>query len=182
MYKRQRYISFNYDDHNHRDDMPSMYGAHNFIVVDGEQTFGAFFDTPAKVVFDVDSDGSGQLSVACESSDLRLYIVEGRGAYDIVRQFLGIIGRSFLPPLWAFGYGQSRWGYKTAREVSRVADKYREAGIPLDYICLDIDYMDRYIDFTVNRRRFPKMAEYTAGMLERGLHLVPIVDLSLIHI
>lgn len=171
-----RYISFNYDDHNHRDDMPSMYGAHNFIVVDGEQTFGAFFDTPAKVVFDVDSDGSGQLSVACESSDLRLYIVEGRGAYDIVRQFLGIIGRSFLPPLWAFGYGQSRWGYKTAREVSRVADKYREAGIPLDYICLDIDYMDRYIDFTVNRRRFPKMAEYTAGMLERGLHLVPIVD------
>ena len=148
-----RYISFNYDDHNHRDDMPSMYGAHNFIVVDGEQTFGAFFDTPAKVVFDVDSDGSGQLSVACESSDLRLYIVEGRGAYDIVRQFLGIIGRSFLPPLWAFGYGQSRWGYKTAREVSRVADKYREAGIPLDYICLDIDYMDRYIDFTVNRRR-----------------------------
>ena len=171
-----RYISFNYDDPHHRDDMPSMYGTHNFIVVDGETTFGAFFDTPAKVVFDVDSDGSGQLSVTCESSDLRLYIVEGKSAYDVVRQFLGIIGRSFLPPLWAFGYGQSRWGYKTAREVSQVADKYREAGIPLDYICLDIDYMDRYIDFTVNRRRFPKMAEYTAKLLEQGLHLVPIVD------
>ena len=55
-----RYISFNYDDPHHRDAMPSMYGAHNFIVVDGERTFGAFFDTPAKVVFDVGSSGGGQ--------------------------------------------------------------------------------------------------------------------------
>ena len=171
-----RYISFNYDDSRHRDVMPSMYGSHNFIVVDGEKTFGAFFDTPAKVVFDIDSAGDGLLSVACESSDLRLYIVEGGSAYSVVKEFLGIIGRSFLPPLWAFGYGQSRWGYKTARDISRVAAKHREAGIPLDYICLDIDYMDRYIDFTVHKRRFPKMAAYVKMMLEQGLHLVPIVD------
>ncbi len=171
-----RYISFNYDDSRHRDDMPSMYGSHNFIVVDGEKTFGAFFDTPAKVVFDIDSAGDGLLSVACESSDLRLYIVEGGSAYSVVKEFLDIIGRSFLPPLWAFGYGQSRWGYKTARDISRVAAKHREAGIPLDYICLDIDYMDRYIDFTVHKRRFPKMAAYVKMMLEQGLHLVPIVD------
>lgn len=174
-----RYISFNYDDFRHRDDMPSMYGSHNFFVVDGEKTFGAFFDTPAKVVFDIDSAGNGLLSVACESSDLRLYIVEGESAYSVVKEFLGIIGRSFLPPLWAFGYGQSRWGYKTARDISRVAAKHREAGIPLDYICLDIDYMDRYIDFTVHKRRFPKMAAYVKMMLEQGLHLVPIVDVGI---
>lgn len=171
-----RYVSFNYDDPHHRDDMPSMYGAHNFIAVDGEAAFGAFFDTPAKVVFDIDSRADGLLSVACMSPDLRLYIVDGESAYDVVRQFLGIIGRSFLPPLWAFGYGQSRWGYKTERDVSRVAAKHRKAGIPLDYICLDIDYMDRYMDFTVDRRRFPDLAGYAAKMLSQGLHLVPIVD------
>lgn len=171
-----RYISFNYDDPRHRDDMPSMYGAHNFIVVDGENPFGAFFDTPAKVVFDIDAERDGTLTVACESQDLRLYLIEGECAYDVVKQFLGVIGRSFLPPLWAFGYGQSRWGYKTKRDVSRVAARYQEAGIPLDYVCLDIDYMDRYIDFTVNRRRFPDLEDYSARMKERGIHLVPIVD------
>ncbi len=171
-----RYISFNYDDPKHRDDMPSMYGAHNLLVVDGETPFGAFFDTPAKVVFDVDSKGNGLLNVSCESPDLRLYLVEGSSAYDVVKQFLGIIGRSFLPPLWAFGYGQSRWGYKTEKDISRVASKHRDAGIPLDYLCMDIDYMDRYIDFTVNRRRFPDLAGYTARMKEQGIHLVPIVD------
>ncbi len=171
-----RYISFNYDDPHHKDDMPSMYGAHNFLIVDGEEPFGAFFDTPSKVVFDIDSKGSGVLSVACETQDLRLYIIEGETPYDIAKQFLGIIGRSFLPPLWAFGYGQSRWGYKTERDISRVAAKHEEAGIPLDYICMDIDYMDRYIDFTVNKRRFPNMAGFSAKLKGKGLHLVPIVD------
>lgn len=171
-----RYISFNYDDYRHRDDMPSMYGSHNFIVVDGERSFGAFFDTPAKVVFDVDSAGDGVLSVSCASPDLRLYVVDGESAYHVVRQFLGVIGRSFLPPLWAFGYGQSRWGYKTEREVSRVIEKHREAGIPLDYVCMDIDYMDRFIDFTVDRRRFPDLGGYVKKLGEQGLHLVPIVD------
>ena len=171
-----RYISFNYDDGVHKDDMPSMYGSHNFIVVDGETSFGAFFDTPARVVFDIDSKGDGMLSVSCESQDLRLYIVEGENAYDVVKQFLHVIGQSTLPPLWAFGYGQSRWGYRSARDVSRVAAKYEENGIPLDYICLDIDYMDRYIDFTVNKHRFPDMAGFVARMKEKGIHLVPIVD------
>ena len=171
-----RYISFNYDDPHHKVDMPSMYGAHNFFIVDGEEVFGAFFDTPAKVTFDMDAKGEGVLSVLCESQDLRLYVVEGESAYDVAKQFLGIIGRSFLPPLWAFGYGQSRWGYKTERDISRVAAKHEEKGIPLDYICMDIDYMDRFIDFTVNKRRFPDMAGFAAGLKEKGLHLVPIVD------
>ncbi len=171
-----RYISFNYDDYRHRDDMPSMYGSHNFLVVDGAVPFGAFFDTPGKVVFDVDAAGTGLLSVACEQPDLRLYVVEGESAYGVVRQFLSIIGQSFLPPLWAFGYGQSRWGYKTEKDAARVAAKHREAGIPLDYICLDIDYMDRYIDFTVNKRRFPDLKGFAAEMKARGVHLTPIVD------
>lgn len=171
-----RYISFNYDDAHHKDEMPSMYGSHNFIVVDGVQPFGAFFDTPAKVVFDVDSAGNGVLTVSCDSPNLRLYLVDGESAYDVVKQFLKIIGPSFLPPLWAFGYGQSRWGYKDEKDLDQVADGYQKAGVPLDYICMDIDYMDRYIDFTVNKKRFPDLAGYVKKMGARGLHLVPIVD------
>ena len=128
------------------------------------------------MTFDIDAGGDGRLTVRCDTADLRLYMLEGDSAYDVVRQFLGVIGQSFLPPLWAFGYGQSRWGYKTERDVSRVAARHQAAGVPLDYVCLDIDYMDRYIDFTVNRRRFPDMAGYTAELRKKGLHLVPIVD------
>ena len=170
-----RYVSFNTDNPHHNDEMPSLYGSHNFFIVDGEQTFGAFFDTPARVIFDIDYEGSGKIEILAEQG-VAVYFVEGENANDIARQFLAAIGRSYLPPLWAFGFGQSRWGYKTEKDIRRIADRYKRAGMPLDYICLDIDYMDRYIDFTVNKQRFPDMKGLVKEMKASGVRLVPIVD------
>ncbi len=175
--KRGRsYISYNTDDPHHRQSMKSMYGAHNFFVIDGETAVGYFFDTPARVTFDIDVDKSMRLDVTVESLDLKLYSIVGEGAYDVTKQFLNIIGRSFVPPLWAFGYGQSRWGYKNYKDIDEVVNQYAKAAIPLDYVCLDIDYMDRYIDFTVNEKRFPNMKEYVKKKKQTGIHLVPIID------
>ncbi len=81
-----------------------------------------------------------------------------------------------MPPLWAFGYGQSRWGYKDENDIRTVARKYQEAGIPLDSIYMDIDYMERYKDFTVDRTRFPDLRKLAEDMKEQGIQLVPIID------
>lgn len=170
-----RYVSFNTDNPHHKQDMPSLYGSHNFIVVDGKKTFGAFFDTPARAVFEIDCGGSGEVNVLCERG-VTVYIVEGESAHAVVRRFLRAVGRSYLPPLWAFGFGQSRWGYKDERDIRRIARGYAKAGMPLDYICMDIDYMDRYIDFTVNKKRFPDLKAFVAEMKGKGVRLVPIVD------
>ena len=170
-----RYISFNTDDPNHRDDMPSLYGSHNFFIVAGKEAFGAFFDTPARVVFEIDYHGSGKIVVTCPK-DIRLVQLEGESAYAVAREFLSLIGRSFIPPLWAFGYGQSRWGYKNEHDFDEVIRGYERADIPLDYICMDIDYMDRFIDFTVNKKRFPDLKAYAAKLKKKGVRLVPIID------
>ena len=170
-----RYVSFNTDNPHHKQDMPSLYGSHNFIVVDGKKPFGAFFDTPARAVFEIDYGGSGEVNVLCERG-VTVYIVEGESAHAVVRRFLRAVGRSYLPPLWAFGFGQSRWGYKDERDIRRIARGYAKAGMPLDYICMDIDYMDRYIDFTVNKKRFPDLKAFVAEMKGKGVRLVPIVD------
>jgi alpha-glucosidase len=41
---------------------------------------------------------------------------------------------------------------------------------------MDIDYMDRYIDFTVNPKRFPDLKGFSQAMAGEGIHLVPIID------
>lgn len=172
-----RYISYNVDNPHHDPQKTvSLYGAHNFLVIDGDTSIGFFFDTPSRVIFDVDFENSGELSVRCDGSNLNLYCIEGSSAYDVTKQFLHIIGKSILPPLWAFGFMQSRWGYKNERDIRKVVEKYQKAGIPLDSVCLDIDYMDRYIDFTVNKRRFPDLPGFAADLKAQGLHLVPIID------
>ena len=53
---------------------------------------------------------------------------------------------------------------------------HKKAGIPLDSICMDIDYMDRFIDFTVNEKNFPDLKAFSEEMGNEGIHLVPIVD------
>lgn len=171
-----RYISFNTDTADHTDSNPSLYASHNLLIVDGREHFGVFFDTPSKVTFEIDYQGSGEIKVVCETRDLNVYQTEGENSYAIVRAFLRAIGQAYLPPLWAFGYGQSRFGYACEQDFREVAEKHKQAGIPLDYICMDIDYMDRFIDFTVNKKNFPDLKGLAEDLKGEGIRLVPIVD------
>lgn len=171
-----RYISFNTDTAEHEEATPSLYASHNFLIIDGSIHFGIFFDTPAKVIFEIDYRSSGLIQVICESGDLNVYQIEGNSAYAVTREFLHAIGPSYIPPLWAFGFCQSRFGYKCEADFRAVVDGYQKAGIPLDSICMDIDYMDRYIDFSVDKTRFPDLKAFSEEMTAQGIHLVPIVD------
>lgn len=171
-----QYVSWNYDNPNHHEDTRSLYGAHNFIIISGEVTFGAFFDFAGKMEFDIGYTKRSVMHIKAPKNDLSVYIITGENEKDIVRQFRDIIGRSYIPPLWAFGYGQSRWGYKNEQDIRDVAQQYKDSGIPLDSIYLDIDYMERYKDFTVDRERFPDLENLVQDMKEQGIHLVPIID------
>ena len=170
------YISNCTDDPVHTEDKRSLYGAHNFIIVSGKTIFGLFFDYPSKLTFDIGYDREDTLKVSCENADLDIYVLEGENAYDIVKQFRGIIGRSYIAPKFAFGYGQSRWGYKTEDDFRTVVKKYRENHVPLDMVYMDIDYMQDYKDFTVNEERFPDFEGFVQDMKKEKIHLVPIID------
>lgn len=160
----------------HMEESRSLYGSHNFLIVSGEQTFGVFFDYPGILTFDVGYTESDRLVITADDWNLDVYIIEGESEKDIVKQFRQLIGRSYIAPLWAFGYGQSRWSYMTADEVREVVRQHREQHIPLDSVYLDIDYMERYKDFTLNGETFPDFATFNQEMQEQHIHLVPIID------
>ncbi|MBQ9166373.1 MAG: alpha-glucosidase [Oscillospiraceae bacterium] len=171
------YTSSCSDEPNHHEDKRSLYASHNFVIVSGENTlFGLFLDEPGKVTFDVGYTRWDTLTITAHDSKGVLYEISGETEADIVKQFRQLIGKSYLPPKWAFGYGQSRWSYMTADEVREVAKGYREKGMALDSIYLDIDYMERYKDFTVDSKAFPDLAGLSAELKEQGIHLVPIID------
>lgn len=170
------YESFCSDDPFHTEDKRALYGAHNFILVDGVERFGAFFDTPSKITFDLGYTDSDRIVITPENFALDLYIITGESLKGIVSEFRALIGKSYLPPKWAFGYGQSRWGYVKEEDIRRCADQYKDARVPIDMIYLDIDYMDAFKDFTVSPERFPHLKEFAAEMKERGIRLIPIID------
>ncbi len=170
------YESFCTDEPFHTEDKRSLYGAHNFIIIDGKERFGAFFDTPVRLTFDIGYTDSDIISIKPDKFCLDLYIITADTLKGIVGEFRAMIGRSYTPPLWAFGYGQSRWGYVNQDDIRAAANRYQEAGIPIDMIYLDIDYMEDFKDFTVSKERFPDLKGLSDEMGERGIRLIPIID------
>lgn len=165
------------DDPCHREDTRSLYGAHNFIIIAGKQKmFGVFVDHPGKVIFDIGYTKLDELVIKVPDENLSLYVMEGETPEAIVTQLRKLTGSSYIPPKWAFGYGQSRWSYMSADEVREVVREHRKNEIPLDCVYLDIDYMERYKDFTINEETFPDFKEFVEEMRKEGIHLVPIID------
>ena len=171
------YITNNTDESRHSEDKLSFYGAHNFLLVrDGSTCFGLFVDFPGKVYYDIGYTRHDLFSFHTETSDYDLYLLSGGNENAICKEFRTLIGRSYIPPKWAFGLAQSRWGYKTEEDVREVARQYKEHDLPLDMICMDIEYMQDYADFTVNKERFPDLAKLSADLKAQGIRLVPIID------
>ena len=171
------YIANNTDESRHSEDKLSFYGAHNFLLVrDGSTCFGLFVDFPGKVYYDIGYSRHDLLSFHTETPDYDLYLLSGGNENAICREFRTLIGRSYIPPRWAFGLAQSRWGYKTEEDVREVARQYKEHDLPLDMICMDIEYMQDYADFTVNKESFPDLTKLSADLKAQGIRLVPIID------
>ncbi len=180
----KRYESWCSDDPHHTEEKKSLYGAHNFIVVHSEEdkrTFGLYFDYPGRLCIDASCTRFDVLTVSAEEPHADVYVItpdEGtdKAVLSVVEQFRAMIGKSYVPPLWAFGFMQSRWGYGKEEDLERVYENHRKLGIPLDAIFLDIDYMDGFRDFTVNKENFSDFKGAVKKLREKDVHVVPIID------
>lgn len=79
----------------------------------------------------------------------------GRENPEIVtKKYHKFLGGYALPPFWAMGFHQCRWGYKNLRMIQEVLEGYKSNNLPLDTIWMDIDYMNDYQPFTVDESRY----------------------------
>jgi alpha-glucosidase (family GH31 glycosyl hydrolase) len=75
---------------------------------------------------------------------------------SLYSQYADMVGHPFLVPHWSLGFHSSKWGYPNISEVEDVVSQYVNAGIPLDSLWLDVDYMQNYLAFSFNTKRFPE--------------------------
>lgn len=108
-----------------------------------------------------------------------LYVLVGPDLPALLRKLQTLVGRTPLPPLWALGHHQCRWGYAGPDDLVRLDRAYREHGIPCDGLWLDIDYMERYKVFTFapeHWRDADHVRRTLAALARRGRRVVPIID------
>ncbi len=171
-----KYISNCADEPIHTEGKNSLYGAHNFLILDGEFKLGIFIDYPSVVTYDVGFTHIDTLEIIIGGPDYDLYLFENSDVREIIKEFRTMIGQSYLAPKWAFGYQQSRWGYENESDIREVVSKHKEHNLPLDAVYMDIDYMERFKDFTIDEQAFPNFSDFVKEMKSENIHLVPIID------
>jgi alpha-glucosidase len=136
-----------------------------------------FYENPFRSVFSIGDPAvhSDQIQASFEDGMLRYYFTAGT-VEQVVGRFAGLTGRADLPPRWALGYHQCRWGYKDESDVRQVVRGFRENDLPLSAIHLDIDYMEDYRVFTVDRQRFPDLPGLSRELADQDIRLVTILD------
>ncbi|MCX5198004.1 glycosyl hydrolase [Streptomyces sp. NBC_00249] len=135
----------------------------NVVLREGEEGAGSGADRP----------GSSELRL--EGGPARCWVLLGTPA-RVLQGWSGLTGAAAVPPEWALGYQHARWGFGSAAEVRRVVAGYRERGLPLSAVHLDIDHYDGHRVFTVDREAFPDLPGLAQELGSQGVRLVSIVD------
>ena len=107
------------------------------------------------------------------------YIIVGNSPEEIVKDIQFLLGIPTLPPYWSLGNHQSRYGIKTFAEFKNIYNNYKKYEIPIDTMWIDIDAMDNYADFTINKN-FEKMKSFIKDDIHKdGGKFVPIIDMGI---
>lgn len=176
--KRGMHLTFwNTDCFPHHTETDPLYVSVPFTTVLHEgRAHGVFVDEPWRMEADVARAHPHELRWASAGPELDVYVLSGPRPADVLRRYADLTGYAPMPPLWALGAGQSRWGYRTAQDLRDVIQGYRDRGLPLDSVYVDIDYMDAYKVWTVQRTNFPDLRAFVREAGAQGVKLVPIID------
>lgn len=150
-----------------------------FISLRSGRAYGIFLDNTYRSSFDFGVESNSDYSFGADDGELNYYYFQGPDPKTVVAAYSALVGGSVLPPLWAFGYQQSRWSYTPEARVREVAARLRGDRIPADAIYLDIDYQKGLAPFTVNRDTFPRFEQMVGDLKRDGFHTVLITDLHI---
>uniref|UniRef100_A0A8C0A3V6 Maltase-glucoamylase n=1 Tax=Bos mutus grunniens TaxID=30521 RepID=A0A8C0A3V6_BOSMU len=106
---------------------------------------------------------------------LDFYMVLGPTPELVTQQYTELIGRPAMIPYWALGFQLSRYGYQDDYEISSLYVAMMAAQIPYDVQHVDIDYMDRKLDFTLSPS-FQNLGLLIEQMKKNGTRFVLVLD------
>ncbi|OGJ86015.1 MAG: hypothetical protein A2268_03285 [Candidatus Raymondbacteria bacterium RifOxyA12_full_50_37] len=173
-----RCTNWNTDNANyHNETNERMYVSLPFMLVSGNGLpWGYFLDSSYETHFDLGCADWDQCEISTKRGEFTLYLIAGKTAKDVLSAYASLTGAHSMPPLWALGYHQCRWSYMSTDEAMTVAKNLRKRQIPCDTLWYDIDYMDNFRVFTVDKKRFKNMKQHLAATKKLGFHSVVIVD------
>ena len=139
-----------------------------------------FFDHHAAGYLDLGKTDKNVLEYGGENlNSLSYFVITGRDQAEILDRYTALTGRQPLPPRWALGLIQSRFGYKSEAEMQAVAGRMRRENFPLDALVLDLYWFGgttRQGDLQWSKAGFPDPAGMMSRLKNQGVKTILISE------
>ncbi|KAF1835178.1 alpha/beta-glucosidase agdC [Decorospora gaudefroyi] len=158
----------------------NLYGTHPVYYehrIDSGNSHGVLLLNSNGMDIKINDDDGQYLEYNVIGGVIDLYFMAGPSPMDVAREYSEITQKAAMLPYWSLGFHQCRFGYKSVEEVAEVVANYSKAGIPLETMWTDIDYMDNFKVFTLGEK-FPlsDMQDLIKGLHAKDQHYIVMVD------
>lgn len=149
---------------------PGMYKPIPFFM--SSNGYGMFIHSAAPITCDFGASFYGVNTMMTGDDELDLFVFIGNPK-EILNEYTNVTGKSPMPPLWSFGYWQSRISYSSESETRDIAAKLRQHKIPADVIHLDVGWFetDWRTDYKFSASRFKDPAKMISDLKKDGFHI-----------
>ncbi|KAL3066467.1 hypothetical protein OYC64_016425 [Pagothenia borchgrevinki] len=154
----------------------NLYGAHPFYLAmeEGGDAHGFFLLNSNAM--DVVLQPAPAITWRTIGGILDFYVFLGPDPASVIGQYVEVIGYPAMPIYWALGYHLCRWGYNTSDSTWEMVKSLRNYKIPQDVQWNDIDYMDQFMDFTFDSKKFGTLPDMVKDLHVHDQRYVMILD------
>jgi alpha-glucosidase (family GH31 glycosyl hydrolase) len=102
------------------------------------KSYGLFFDNRFPAYADIAAADNTTFKYTTEGGRLRYYFSAGYNSNEVLQEYTELTGKQKLPPLWALGYIQSKYGYENESDARQIVNQILSEDFPLDALILDL--------------------------------------------
>lgn len=110
----------------------------NIPLVISTNGYALYMDNYSPGNWDFGNSISDVLNYTFESGAFSYFFISGSSNEEILNQYTQLTGRQPLPPRWALGYIQSKYGYQNETEARSIVSQMQSKNFPMDALVLDL--------------------------------------------
>ena len=129
----------------------------------------------------------GRITWTAPGNSIYLYLTPAATLEQASQDYAELTGKPPVPPRWAMGYMQSRWGWQNKAYIDDTLKQFIDRKLPVDVFIFDFEWYTAqndygvpaagatgFSDFSFNPALFPDPEKQIADLHAKGVHMVGI--------
>jgi len=170
----QAFDSYNTQNYGYSSALSTMNTNIPFITTSGG--YALYFENTYPGHFDFGVSHASQFTYNVAGGELSYFVLVAPTVADQLERYTWLTGRQPLPPRWAFGFLQSKYGYQSQTEATSIVQTMRQKQIPCDAIILDLYWYQAMGDLAWNTSAWPQPFTMMSDFLAQGIKTIVITE------